>query len=256
MVPSRPTARTGRGSRRTGSPGRAGPATTRSGTIAPGLAALIGPRRRRGARRRLRRGPGRRGCSASSATASPPPTPSPRWSRRRARRARPPTTRSRRPTALPFADARFPLVVAYNMLMDVEDLDGALAELRRVIRPDGRLVISIVHPLRDRGAARGRRPSSSARDWFAPIPLRRAATSATASRWTSPAGRGRSPAYVAALAAAGFAVDRRFASRGPIPARCPPHLADARRGADLPLDGRRAASRLTAPRADRRRSRG
>jgi ubiquinone/menaquinone biosynthesis C-methylase UbiE len=52
---------------------------------------------------------------------------------------------------LPFADAAFDLVVAYNVLMDVDDLAGALAEARRVVRPGGRLMVSIVHPLVDRG---------------------------------------------------------------------------------------------------------
>jgi SAM-dependent methyltransferase len=40
-------------------------------------------------------------------------------------------------------------VVAYNMLMDVADLPGSVAEMARVVRPDGRLVVSVVHPLAD-----------------------------------------------------------------------------------------------------------
>ena len=71
---------------------------------------------------------------------------------------------------LPFADRRFPLVVAYNVLMDVEDLDAALAELRRVIRPDGRLILSIVHPLQDRGAAEDGAFVLRA-DWFDTVPF-------------------------------------------------------------------------------------
>jgi SAM-dependent methyltransferase len=54
-------------------------------------------------------------------------------------------------TALPFDDGRFDLVVAYNVLMDVEDVPAALKEMRRVVRPTGQLVISIVHPFTDRG---------------------------------------------------------------------------------------------------------
>jgi len=54
-------------------------------------------------------------------------------------------------TALPFANARFDLVMAYNVLMDVEDVPAALQEIRRVMRPRGRLLISIVHPFVDRG---------------------------------------------------------------------------------------------------------
>jgi len=52
---------------------------------------------------------------------------------------------------LPFEDGRLSLVVAYNMLMDVEDVPATLKEIRRVMRPDGELMISLVHPFRDRG---------------------------------------------------------------------------------------------------------
>jgi SAM-dependent methyltransferase len=52
---------------------------------------------------------------------------------------------------LPFENCSFDLAVAYNVLMDVEDVPGALKEIRRVLRPSGTLVISIVHPFADRG---------------------------------------------------------------------------------------------------------
>ena len=54
-------------------------------------------------------------------------------------------------TDLPFEDARFDLVMAYNVLMDVEDVRATLKEIRRVLRPAGMLVISIVHPFSDSG---------------------------------------------------------------------------------------------------------
>jgi SAM-dependent methyltransferase len=54
--------------------------------------------------------------------------------------------------SLPFEDGRFDLVVAYNMLMDVEDVPATLKEIRRVMRPGGQLVVSLVHPFRDRGS--------------------------------------------------------------------------------------------------------
>ena len=54
-------------------------------------------------------------------------------------------------TDLPFEDAHFDLVMAYNVLMDVEDVPAILKEIRRVLRPAGTLVISIVHPFSDRG---------------------------------------------------------------------------------------------------------
>ena len=49
--------------------------------------------------------------------------------------------------ALPFRNNGFDLVV----LMDVEDVPGTLKEIRRVMRPNGELVVSLVHPFRDRG---------------------------------------------------------------------------------------------------------
>lgn len=41
---------------------------------------------------------------------------------------------------LPFADASFDVVVSTLVLCSVASLDGALAEMRRVLRPGGRLV--------------------------------------------------------------------------------------------------------------------
>ncbi len=59
---------------------------------------------------------------------------------------------------LPFEDARFDLVVAYNVLMGVEDVPATLKEIRRVLRPAGVLVISIVHPFPIAGASPLRTP--------------------------------------------------------------------------------------------------
>ena len=52
---------------------------------------------------------------------------------------------------LPFENAQFDLVVAYNVLMDVEDVPASLKEFRRVIRPTGQLIISVCHPFVDHG---------------------------------------------------------------------------------------------------------
>jgi SAM-dependent methyltransferase len=53
--------------------------------------------------------------------------------------------------SLPFENSSFDLVVAYNVLMDVADVPAALNQIRRVVRPSGTVVISIVHPFADRG---------------------------------------------------------------------------------------------------------
>jgi SAM-dependent methyltransferase len=52
---------------------------------------------------------------------------------------------------LPFADETFDLAIAYNVLMDIEDVPMALREIRRVLGLSGTLIISIVHPFADRG---------------------------------------------------------------------------------------------------------
>ena len=61
---------------------------------------------------------------------------------------------------LPFADDTFDLAIAYNLLMDIEDVPTALREIRRVLRPSGTLVISIVHPFADRGHFAGPEPDA------------------------------------------------------------------------------------------------
>jgi SAM-dependent methyltransferase len=60
---------------------------------------------------------------------------------------------------LPFDDAAFDLVVAYNVLMDVDDLGGAVAEAGRVLAPGGRLCACMTHPLNDARAFEGREHS-------------------------------------------------------------------------------------------------
>jgi SAM-dependent methyltransferase len=52
---------------------------------------------------------------------------------------------------LPFDDGVFDLVVAYNVLMDVDDLPGAVREAARVLASGGRLVLAITHPIINTG---------------------------------------------------------------------------------------------------------
>ncbi|MGM1065771.1 class I SAM-dependent methyltransferase [Saccharothrix sp. Mg75] len=55
---------------------------------------------------------------------------------------------------LPFPDGGFDLVVAYNVLMDVDDMPGAVAEVGRVLEPGGRLCLAITHPITNTGSRR------------------------------------------------------------------------------------------------------
>lgn len=43
-------------------------------------------------------------------------------------------------------DCRFDIVLCSMMLMDCEDLDGTINEISRVLRPNGKLYVSVLHP--------------------------------------------------------------------------------------------------------------
>ena len=53
--------------------------------------------------------------------------------------------------ALPFGSSTFDLVVAYNSLMDVDEMPAVVREIGRVLVPNGRLCLCITHPLMDAG---------------------------------------------------------------------------------------------------------
>lgn len=117
---------------------------------------------------------------------------------------------------LPFENCSFDLVVAYNVLMDVEDVPAALKEIRRVLRPSGTLVISIVHPFADRGRFAG--PEANApfvlqesyfgREWFEGTEVRNGLKMHFAG-WSQPL-----ESYVAALENVGLAIT---SLREPVP---------------------------------------
>jgi SAM-dependent methyltransferase len=118
---------------------------------------------------------------------------------------------------LPFTDTSFDLAVAYNVLMDIEDVPMALREMRRVLRSSGTLVISIVHPFADCVRFIGPGPDAPlvlensyfGRKRFEVVEERNGLRMHFAG-WSQPLEN-----YVAALEAAGFAVS---ALREPIPA--------------------------------------
>lgn len=117
---------------------------------------------------------------------------------------------------LPFDDKSFDLDMAYNVLMDVEDVPGALREIRRVLKPEGTLLVSLVHPFRDRGRFGGREPDAPfvidgsyyGRQYFEGEESRNGLTMRFAG-WSQPL-----EDYMAALEAAGLAIT---GLREPIP---------------------------------------
>ena len=105
---------------------------------------------------------------------------------------------------LPFPDGRFDLVVAYNILMDVADVAASISEMRRILRPDGRLLLSIVHPLADLADLVSSTPEERVSYWgrrrFETVE-RRDGLNMHFAGWTQPL-----ESYVAALEAARLAV--------------------------------------------------
>lgn len=53
--------------------------------------------------------------------------------------------------ALPFDDGLLDVVLAYNSLMDVDDMPLTVAEAARVLRPGGRFCACVVHPIAEAG---------------------------------------------------------------------------------------------------------
>jgi SAM-dependent methyltransferase len=54
--------------------------------------------------------------------------------------------------ALPFANESFDLVVFYNSLMDVDDMEESVHEAARVLRSGGTMCACITHPMADAGS--------------------------------------------------------------------------------------------------------
>jgi SAM-dependent methyltransferase len=110
--------------------------------------------------------------------------------------------------ALPFRTDAFDRVVAYNVLMDVPDMPGSMAEAGRVLAAGGTLTVSLVHPFTDRGRFRGDDPGAPftitgsyfGREHFS-ARVTEGSHSMTFDGWSHPL-----QDYMAALANAGMAI--------------------------------------------------
>ena len=63
-------------------------------------------------------------------------------------------------TALPFDDGAFDLAIAYMSLMNMDDLEGALPEIARVLEPGGRFCFAVTHPFATAGSFASREPDA------------------------------------------------------------------------------------------------
>jgi SAM-dependent methyltransferase len=61
---------------------------------------------------------------------------------------------------LPFEDGSFDLVVAFMSLQDVDRFEEAIAEAARVLEPNGRFCLAVVHPLNSAGRFAGEEADS------------------------------------------------------------------------------------------------
>jgi SAM-dependent methyltransferase len=63
-------------------------------------------------------------------------------------------------TDLPFEDGSFELVIAYMSVMNFDDPESALAEVARVLEPQGRFCSAIVHPIDIAGSFESKDPDA------------------------------------------------------------------------------------------------
>ncbi len=62
---------------------------------------------------------------------------------------------------LPFEDESFDLAIAYNSLMDIDDMAGAVQEAWRVLEPGSRFCICVTHPVEDAGRFEHDKPGAA-----------------------------------------------------------------------------------------------
>ena len=109
--------------------------------------------------------------------------------------------------ALPFTDESFDLVVFYNSLMDVDDMETSVREAARVLKPRGRMCACVTHPIADAGAFDSDERFLITDTYLGPrrwleLPVARDGLTMNFSGWAYPL-----EAYFKAFESAGFAVE-------------------------------------------------
>jgi len=107
--------------------------------------------------------------------------------------------------ALPFDEGAFDCAVAFNSLMDVDDMPAAVRETARVLESGAHFCICITHPFRDAGAFRGEtfvigEPYLETRPFA--LTVARAGLEVSFSGWAHPL-----ETYTRALEDAGFVIE-------------------------------------------------
>jgi SAM-dependent methyltransferase len=113
--------------------------------------------------------------------------------------------------ALPFRDGCFDAVVAYNSLMDVDDMPAAVAEAGRVLRAGRPLCVCVTHPTADAGRFAGSEPDAPFTipgAYLGRHPLEEATFERDGLEITFAGWRYALEEYAAALEAAGLLVER------------------------------------------------
>jgi SAM-dependent methyltransferase len=112
--------------------------------------------------------------------------------------------------ALPFDEGSFDLVVAFNSLMDIDDMPGAVGEAARVLERGGRVCACITHPMRDAGRFLSSGPDARfaiegsyfGRRAFGPMTFTRGGLEMTFAGWSYPLSM-----YAGAFEAAGLLIE-------------------------------------------------
>jgi ubiquinone/menaquinone biosynthesis C-methylase UbiE len=122
--------------------------------------------------------------------------------------------------ALPFDDGSFDLVVAFNTLMDIDDMPGAVREAARMLEPGGCFCVCITHPLSDAGRFESRDADArfvvggtyfgKRRPWYYQQPFKRAGLEMTFNGWCYSLEE-----YARALEDAGFLIEAMREPRDP-----------------------------------------
>jgi SAM-dependent methyltransferase len=113
--------------------------------------------------------------------------------------------------ALPYRDESFDLIVFYNSLMDIDDMESSVREAARVLAPGGKMCACVTHPIPDAGKFESQEDDArfvisgtylGDRRWIEIIPMERDGLTMTFAGWGYPL-----EGYFRVLEAAGFAIE-------------------------------------------------